>query len=258
MKSPAIAVTTIAIVAVAAFFLLVPPIPQDPAYHAFADSRVIFGIPNFWNAASNLPFLVVGLSGTAFVFKHGRTVCAAGLELAYVVFFAGVVLTSFGSAYYHLNPANEPLVWDRLPMTIAFAGLFSIVIGEYFSPRLGRAILIPLLLVGALSVEFWAYTEARGVGDLRAYVIFQFLPMILIPFILLLRQPVFGDGRHFWIMLLFYVLSKLVEFLDASIFAAGGLISGHALKHVFAAIAAAALLYGLSERRALSVAANDD
>jgi hypothetical protein len=258
LKSPAIAVTTIAIVAVGAFFLLVPPIPQDPAYHAFADSRVIFGIPNFWNVASNLPFLVVGLWGTAFVFKHGRTVCAAGLELAYVVFFAGIALTSFGSAYYHLNPANEPLVWDRLPMTIAFAGLFSIIIGEYFSPRLARAIVIPLLLLGAFSVEFWAYTEARGMGDLRAYVIFQFLPMLLVPFILLLRQPAIGDGRYFWIMLLFYALSKIVEFLDTSIYAAGGLISGHSLKHFFAALAAATLLYALSERRALPAAANHD
>jgi hypothetical protein len=258
LNSPAIAVIVTAIVAVGAFFLLVPPIPQDPAYHDFADSRVILGIPNFWNVVSNLPFLVVGLWGTAFVFRHGRTVCAAGLELAYVVFFAGIVLTSIGSAYYHLNPANEPLVWDRLPMTIAFAGLFSIIIGEYFSPRLARAILIPLLLLGALSVEFWAYTEARGMGDLRAYVIFQFLPLILVPFILLLRQPVIGDGRYFWIMLLLYVVSKIVEFLDTSIYAAGGLIGGHSLKHFFAALAAATLLYGLSERRALSVAANDD
>lgn len=245
------------IVFVGAFFLLVPPIPQDPAYHGFADSRTILGVPNFWNVVSNLPFLLVGLLGLAYVVRNGSAVCAAGLELAYVVFFAGIFLTSIGSAYYHMTPENEPLVWDRLPMTIGFAGLFSIIVGEYFSPRAGRAILIPLLLLGALSVEFWAYTEARGAGDLRAYVVFQFLPMILIPVALLTRHPVIGDVRYYWIMLVFYLLSKIAEALDATIYSAGQVISGHSLKHVLAAFAAGTLLHALTVRRMSSAAAND-
>lgn len=258
MNSSVIAALTAVIIAVGAFFLFVPPIPQDPAYHDFADSRMILGVSNFWNVASNLPFLIVGLWGTGYVFRHGRVVCAAGLELAYVVFFAGIFLTSIGSAYYHLTPSNEPLVWDRLPMTIAFSGLFSMIIGEYFWPRLGRAILIPLLLLGALSVEFWAYTEARGMGDLRAYAIFQFLPMVVTPFVLVFRQPVIGEARYYWIMLLFYMLSKLVEFLDVNIYGTVGIISGHSLKHIFAALAAATVLYALSTRRTSPSAANDD
>ena len=39
------------------------PIPQDPAYHGFADRRTLFGIPNFWNVFSNLPFVLVGAFG---------------------------------------------------------------------------------------------------------------------------------------------------------------------------------------------------
>ena len=42
----------------AAFWL--PPLPQDPTYHAFADRRTFFGIPNFWNVCSNLAFVLVG------------------------------------------------------------------------------------------------------------------------------------------------------------------------------------------------------
>ena len=240
-----------------AIFLLVPPIPQDPAYHLFADSRIVFGIPNFWNVASNLPFLVVGAWGMLFVFRDGHAVCAPGLELAYFVFFAGIFLTAFGSSYYHLGPGNDPLVWDRLPMTIGFAGLFSIIVGEFLSPRIGRAILIPLLLAGALSVEYWAFTEARGAGDLRAYVLFQFLPLLLIPLILIFRSPVIGAPRYYWMMLLCYVLAKIAEFLDAGIFGIGGVISGHSLKHVLAAIAAAFVLYGLLQRRQPATAAND-
>lgn len=258
MSSRSIAILGGAFLAVAAFFAFVAPIPQDPAYHAFADKRTILGIANFWNVMSNLPFLVVGLWGMLHVFRHGQTACAPGLGLAYIVFFAGIFLTAFGSGYYHLRPANDPLVWDRLPMTIGFAGLFSIIVGEFVSVRIGRAILIPLLLLGAFSVEYWAYTEARGAGDLRAYAVVQFLPMMLIPVILLTHQPLTGAVRYYWIMLMFYILAKVVEFFDAAIYAAGGLISGHSVKHLFAASAAATLLYALSQRSSLPEAANDE
>lgn len=246
------------LLAAIAFFLVVPPIPQDLAYHEFADTRDYLGIPNFWNVASNLLFVVVGSWGTLFILRQGRAGCVAGLELAYIVFFAGIFLTGLGSGYYHLGPANDPLVWDRLPMTIAFAGLFSIIVGEFLSPRAGRMVLIPLLVLGALSVEYWAFTETRGVGDLRPYAVFQFVPMLLIPFIMILHQPIFDDVGYFWMMLLFYVLSKVSEFLDAAIFDAVGFISGHSLKHLFAGLAAATLLYALARRCAPARAANDD
>lgn len=124
------------VLAIAAFFAIVAPIPQDPAYHDFADKRTLLFLANFWNVMSNLPFAIIGLWGMRHVFRHGATACAPGLELAYIVFFAGIFLTAFGSGYYHLHPGNDPLVWDRLPMTIGFAGLFSIIVGEYVSSTL--------------------------------------------------------------------------------------------------------------------------
>jgi len=255
-RSLAILVTTF--VALAVLFLFTSPVPQDPAYHDFADRRTIFGVANFLNVMSNLPFLVIGLWGIVFVFRHSQSVCLPGLELAYVVFFSGIFLTAFGSGYYHLDPSNDPLVWDRLPMTIGFAGLFAIIIGEFVSPRIGRAVVIPLLLIGIASVEYWAWTETIGVGDLRPYAVVQFLPMMLLPVILLTYKPAIGSAKYFWIMLLFYVLAKLAEQLDESILAAGGLISGHSLKHMFAAMTPATLLYALMQRRTLATATNDD
>ena len=258
MSTRDIAILTALTLAVVAVFLFVAPIPQDPAYHRFADARALLGVANFWNVASNLPFLVIGAWGVAFIMRHGHAVTLPGLQLAYLVFFSGVFLTAFGSAYYHLSPANEPLAWDRLPMTIGFSGLFAIIVGEFVAARAGRLLVIPLLIIGVVSVEYWIWTESRGAGDLRAYVLIQFLPMLLIPFILLLYRPAIGHARYFWVMLGCYALSKVAELLDARIFAAGGIVSGHTLKHLFAAAATGTLLYALMQRRLPARAANDD
>jgi len=240
-----------------ALFLFVPPVPQDPAYHDFADGRGLLGISNFGNVMSNLPFMVIGLWGIIFLLRHSRQVCLPGLEIAYLVFFSGIFLTAFGSGYYHLAPANEPLVWDRLPMTIGFAGLFAVILGEYVSPVIGRAIVIPLLLLGVASVEYWAWTETQGAGDLRLYAVVQFLPMMLVPVILLTYKPAIGSAKYVWLMILFYALAKIAEQLDGVVFSAGGLISGHSIKHLFAAMTPATMLYALMQRRRLPEAAND-
>ncbi len=237
------------LIVIAAVFLFTDAVPQDPAYHYFSDTRMLFGIANFWNVASNLPFLLVGAAGLFYIHRHMDAVCVSGLEATYRVFFIGIFLTAFGSGYYHLVPGNDSLVWDRLPMTIGFAGLFSIIVGEFVSIRAARRLLLPLLVVGISSVEYWAWTEALGAGDLRPYAIVQFLPMLLIPVILLSYRPVTGTARYFWWMFAFYFIAKIFEQLDAAIFGIGGLISGHSLKHVAAALTPAAFLYALSLRR---------
>jgi hypothetical protein len=237
------------VAAIIAVFLFVAPIPQDPAYHNFSDTRRLFDIDNFWNVASNLPFLLVGAAGLFYIHRHRDVVCVSGLETAYRVFFVGILLTAFGSGYYHHAPGNTALVWDRLPMTIGFAGLFSIIVGEFVSVRAARRLLLPLLVVGVASVEYWALTEARGAGDLRPYAIVQFLPMLLIPVILLSYRPVTGTARYFWWMFAFYFIAKLFEQFDAAIYGIGHLVSGHSLKHVAAALTPAAFLYALTLRQ---------
>src|SRR5579863_735490 len=89
---------------------LMARVPQAPGYHYFADRRKIWEIPNFWNVLSNLPFLVVGVMGLIAVWKARVAVPTAWM---YGVLFIGVLLTGFGSAYYHWHPDNDTLVWDR-------------------------------------------------------------------------------------------------------------------------------------------------
>ncbi len=240
-----IALSAISIVAV--FFI--DPIPQDPSYHEFADTRSILGIPNFWNVASNIPFLLVGGLGFYYLRSKNQPGILPDLHLAYLVFFAGILLTGLGSAYYHYAPGNTTLIWDRLPMTLGFMGFITIIIGEHISLPAAKRLLFPLLVVGAGSVAYWGLTEARGSGDLRPYAIVQFLPMLLIPLILLMYRSVFNRVIFFWFVIALYVLSKLFEYFDFNVYGFGELISGHSLKQVVAAIAPLVLLYGFDRRR---------
>jgi hypothetical protein len=230
------------------FFL--PPIPQDPAYHDFVDQRTLYGVPNFWNVASNLPFVIAGLLGLLLLNRQ-QTVDGGLPELysAYQVFFVGVLLTGFGSAWYHLSPTNETLVWDRLPMTLAFMAFFSMVIGENLSPGLGKRLLWPLLLVGVLSIVYRHITDIAGHGDLRPYGLVQFLPMVLIPVILLTFRSRLSGAAFLWAMVGSYVVSKLAEYYDAEIYAAIGSLSGHSVKHIIAAGGTLFIYYALRRRR---------
>ena len=227
---------------------LLSPFAQDHAYHAFADTRTFLGIPNFWNVCTNLLFFVVGVWGLAFL---SRNVAVVGpLRIIWAFFFVGVLATTFGSAYYHVSPDNASLGWDRLAMTIGIMSLFALVIGEYLSVSWGRRLLLPLLLLGAASVYYWLRTESIGAGDLRPYALVQFLPMLLIPLIMLLRRGESDMGPYLAVLLALYVVAKIFENLDSGVYSAGELMGGHALKHLFAALAASSLLPALYRRRA--------
>src|SRR5262245_26864246 len=91
--------------------LLSAPIPQDPAYHRFADTRVMWGIPNALNVVSNVVFVLVGTLGLWSIWpgrSAGRVYFqSAGEWWPYGVFFGGFALTGLGSAYYLLAPVYE-------------------------------------------------------------------------------------------------------------------------------------------------------
>lgn len=226
-------ITLVAVIAVFNF----APIPQDSAYHRFADQRTMAGLPNFWNVISNFPFLIVGLIGMRRVLGEPLTGGLAELRWMYFAFFAGVFLTGIGSSYYHLHPDNRTLVWDRLPITIGFMALFGAIVGEYVSIRAARTLFVPLLCVGLASVLYWHVTELNGQGDLRPYALVQFLPVILIQVILgLFKSELQGDA-FYWGMIAAYALAKAAEFFDAGLYELLGGVSGHTLKHLIAAAA---------------------
>ena len=227
------------------------PIPQPQSYHGFADKSVIWGIPHFFDVLSNILFVLVGLLGLYKTTRKDRIQIIAGNRMSYNVFFIGVALVGLGSGYYHLSPGNATLVWDRLPMTIAFMALCSIIIGEFTSIRLGSILLIPLVSFGVLSVLYWHWTEAAGQGDLRPYIIVQFLPMLVIPVILICFRPSFTKASGYWFLLLAYVIAKLFEHFDKEMHMATRFVSGHSLKHIVAAIGIYILLVSFVRRRAI-------
>jgi hypothetical protein len=225
-----------------------PPLPQDMSYHGFADQRHLLGVPHFLNVVSNVPFLVVGVLGLRFL-GSGEAVRPGGPfrqpaeRWPFLLFFLGVALTSLGSSYYHLDPGNERLLWDRLPMAVAFMSLFSAVLAERISLRVGLALLPVLVTAGLASVLYWHWTEQRGEGDLRPYYLVQFGSMLALPVLLLLFPPYYTGTAHLFGALGWYVAAKVLEHpLDAPIFALGGWISGHTLKHLAAALAAYGVL----------------
>ena len=213
---------------------LFPPIAQPLAFHQFADSRTVWGIVNFANVTSNLPFLCVGSVGLLWI---GKSAAAISIKVTYVVLFLGVILTGLGSAWYHSNPNNETLIWDRMPMTIVFMSLLAATMGELVSRPMGIRLLFPLVLTGIFSVLWWHYTEGQGRGDLRLYFLVQFYPMLFIPLLLwLYHVPTNKTVLQClaWVVV-WYVVAKVFEQLDQPIYKAVG-ISGHTLKHLSAAV----------------------
>jgi hypothetical protein len=223
----------------------VPRIPQDPAYHNFADQRAFFGIPHFFDVISNVPFFFVGLWGLLITLRSIRT----QERWAYLTLFAGVLLTCFGSAYYHWEPNNQTLVWDRLPMTIAFTGLLSAIISERIDHGLGLRLLTPLILLGLASVIYWNRTELAGSGDLRPYVLVQFGSLLLLVLVLLLFRARYTGTRYLIYAFGLYILAKSFEQLDAPIYHALRILSGHTLKHLVAAAAIALIVIAFKQRR---------
>jgi len=202
-----------------------PPIEQSLMYHNFSDSKRVFEIPNFWNVLTNVPFLLVGFLGLL------RLKVFAKDHRQYLIFFVGVILVSVGSGYYHLNPSNDTLVWDRLPMTIAFMTLLSILISEFIGDSLGRKMLLPLLGLGLGSILWWVLMK-----DLRLYVIVQFVPILIIPILLIFFRSQHDSIRTYWFVLIAYLAAKILEHFD-SFFYEYFRFSGHSLKHLVSAVA---------------------
>ncbi len=232
------------------------PIPQDLAYHGFADHRTLAGVENLLDVASNLPFLLVALTAVRPVRAWVREARPpAWARAAAWTLLAGVGLTAVGSAVYHLDPRNATLVLDRLPMALTFGAFFALLLGDRLGDGVGRRAFVPSVVLAVGSVVAWAATlGAPGADDLRLYAVAQFLPLLAGIVFLVGLPPPPAARRWLFAALGAYVVAKVLETFDAPVFGAtGGLVSGHTLKHLAAAVAAWALLrWVVATRRAAS------
>lgn len=219
------------------------PILQDRGYHVFADGRSCLGIANFGNVASNLLFLLAGIVGAVHVWRS-----RSGAWRSWLVFFAGVALVFFGSAYYHGAPDDDTLVWDRLPMTVAFMGLFAALVSEHLGARYEMRLLAAALATGMFSVFWWQYG-----GDLRIYIWVQGAPLLAIPYVIAAFPGRYTHRHYLLYGVGLYVLAKMAELLDHQVYAAtGAAISGHSLKHLLAAAAVLCVWQMLKKRQSLT------
>jgi len=222
-------------------------IAQDRDYHEFADQRDACGIPRFLAVVSNAAFVIAGDLGWRNVRRRPRG-ALPGLARPYQTFFASGVLLAVGSAFYHLRPDNERLVIDRLSMVPAFAALDAIVIGEHLGEEHGRRVLPIILLGGVASVLYWHVTERNGRGDLRPYILFQFLQIAILPAVILLFRSKFSSVRHLWSVIALHAAAKVFEQYDKRIYEATRIVSGHTLKHIAAGAAMAVLANAVKNR----------
>ena len=231
-----------------------PRIPQPQTYQLFADQRGFLGIPNFGDVVSNVPFAIVGVWGLVFLLRlrpegTSQRFIDTRERWFYLIIFFGMLLTAFGSSYYHLHPDNARLVWDRLPMTIVFMSFVAALIAERISLRAGLWVLPILLLAGVGSVAQWYASELHGVGDLRFYGTVQAYSVMFLLLALLL-PPRYTFGWCLAVVAGFYALAKILETFDQPIFGLlGHVVSGHTLKHLAAAYAGYWILVMLQRRR---------
>lgn len=227
--------------------LFLKPIPQDPAYHAFADQRTILGLPHFWNVLSNLPLVVAGAAGLLLLARGRARAVAASERAGWTILMGALAAVGVGSAYYHAGPSDATLFWDRLPLTLMFSSLLALVFGERTRTAWGARLLGPLLSAGVGTLLYW-----RAAGDLRFYGYLQGLAMTALPLMLLLFPPRYTRTRDLWGVIALYVAAKAGETFDGPIYRLlGERLSGHTLKHLLAGAAAGLLVLHLARREAI-------
>lgn len=146
-------VVLVSVLVVFFIMLLTPKVSHSPNHHLFADMRNFLGVPNTMNVLTCFPFLLIGvpslvicLSGTCFGISLKGEMWSWGL------FYAGISLAAFGSAYYHLNPDDDRIIWDKIPVMIATVALISSLVIERVDEKTGVTCLISLIALIFVSV----------------------------------------------------------------------------------------------------------
>jgi hypothetical protein len=239
------AIVTIGIVVIMAVY---GRIAQPLHYNEFADGSAIFGIHHAADVLSNAGFALVAIWGWLTLWPRRRSDRLRAGWPGYRLFLIGLLLTAFGSGFYHFAPDNARLIWDRLPIALACAGLLVGVRGDTQPGLKTEFEAIVLGLFAVASVAWWVYTDSSSADDLRPYLLLQILPLVLIPLWQAMYRAPRTDRIAFAAAMGLYVLAKIAEVLDHEIADTFGFVSGHTLKHLIATMATAAVVWGLTRR----------
>jgi hypothetical protein len=237
-----------AVLVLLAVALMAPAVAQSAHHHHFADTRAWGWVPFAADVLSNLPFLLWGGLGLTLLaqqargFGHRAVAASRGLM---ALFFAGLVVTAFMSAFYHWQPDNAGLAFDRLGMVVAFAGLMGLAAAGRVSARAGELLALAVLLLGPLSIWVWSAS-----GNVLPWAVLQFGGMGLVLCLAMLKRlPGAPAIRWGWVIVI-YALAKCFEMADEAVFSATAqLVSGHSLKHVVASFAAWPVVFALLPSR---------
>lgn len=217
------------------------PAEDAQAYFDFADQRCILGIDNFSDVLSNLAFALVGFYGLYLIQKNSFL----HEEQRFIgrVLSAAMILVSIGSAYFHYYPTVERLFWDRVPMVLAFISVIALLITDRADKKLGLQVLFVLFVVCSLTLLLWRLNYL----NLRPYLLIQFGGLLYIVLISCLRPKGQIANAHVASAFAFYALAKVFETFDKNIYEMTGIMSGHTLKHLAAALSMFVLIQAFSK-----------
>jgi len=210
------------------------PLVQPADYHHFADTRLICGVHNGADVLSNLAILAAGLVNLCWCWR--RRASDAVQMPGMLMVSLGFVMAAAGSAVYHLRPTDATLVWDRLPMTVIFAGILAMLYTSITGRRVPWSQLASLVAPAMLTALIWA-----RFGELWPYALLQYGGLAAVVGFTISRKVANPSG--WWALICCYGVAKLLEMFDSSIWVATDhVLAGHSLKHIACGAAGIALL----------------
>ena len=211
------------------------PLSDKESYFDFADTRTLWHIPNAGDVLSNIPFLLLGMMGLKGLLspRSSKAQLSFPYHLGFALLSLGSLLTCLGSMYFHLTPNVITLFWDRLPMTVGFTALIGLLITDRMGEKIGLYSAYVLVASGLVTVIGWHLSWF----SLRPYLCLQYGCLIFALVTVAITPSNFLKNSHILLSLFFYILAKLTELTDRTIFEKVEFISGHTLKHLLAAVA---------------------
>ncbi|HZN45878.1 MAG TPA: hypothetical protein VFB56_11125, partial [Nitrospiraceae bacterium] len=129
-------------------------------------------------------------------------------------------------------------LWDRVPMTFAVAALTGAFLAERVDGRTGVVVGVALALFLPGMLVYWLASEARGAENLWPYLAGLYGSLGVATLMLVLFPSPYTHGGQAFVALAWFALAMPFDkVLDGWVYSLGGVMGGHAVKHLLAALA---------------------